>query len=85
MVGGIDKYMHDYYDFPRFCDEVASAFESRGFISKRDLHRDFFRRMRKGFELDNVVAELIKQERIDWCQQSSLAGGGAAKGWKWVE
>jgi hypothetical protein len=83
MVGGIDTYMREYYDFPKFCDEVGDAFRERGFISKRDLHRKFFRRQRQGFELDRVITELVKQERIEWGEHSSFSGT-AAKGWKWV-
>jgi hypothetical protein len=85
MVGGIDTYMREYYDFPKFCDEVGAAFKAKGFISKRDLHRGFFRRQRSGFELDRVVAELVKQELIEWDERSSPGGGSAAKGWKLVE
>jgi hypothetical protein len=39
MVGGIANYMREYYDFPKFCEQVAEAFQQHGFISKRDIHR----------------------------------------------
>jgi hypothetical protein len=84
MVGGIDRYMQEYFDFPKFCDQVAAAFKLRRFISKRDLNREFFRRMRMGFELDRVVAQLIKQSLIEFAQQAPPTGGHTAEGWKWI-
>ena len=84
MVGGIEKYMQEYFDFPKFCDQVAAAFKSRGFISKRDLNRDFFRRMRQGFELDRVVVQLVKQDLIEFARQAPPTGGHTAEGWKWI-
>ena len=84
MADGIDIYMRDYYDFPKFCDEVGAAFSERGFISKRDLHRAFFRRQRQGFELERVITELVKQERIEWTEHAPPTGGTTAKGWTWV-
>jgi len=83
MVGGIDRYMQEYFDFPKFCDNVAAAFKQRKFISKRDLNREFFRRMRMGFELDRVVAQLIKQSLIQWAERAPT-GGHTAEGWEWI-
>ena len=56
--GGIARYMQEYLEFPKFCDRVAEAFAERGFISERDLNREFFRKMRMGFELERVVGFL---------------------------
>ena len=84
MVGGIETYTREYFDFPRFCERVGAAFEVRAFISKRDLNRDFFRNMRMGFELDRVVDQLVKQDLIEWCEQAPRGGGNPAKGWKWI-
>jgi hypothetical protein len=84
MVGGIDRYMQEYFDFPKFCDTVAAAFKSRKFISKRDLNREFFRRMRQGFELDRVIAQLIKQSLIQWAERAPPTGGHIAEGWEWI-
>jgi hypothetical protein len=41
MVGGVDQYMQEYFEFPKFCDKVLEAFRRDKFISKRDLNRDF--------------------------------------------
>lgn len=84
MVGGIDKYMQEYFDFPKFCDQVGAAFKLRRFISKRDLNREFFRRMRQGFELDRVIQQLIKQGLIEFARQAPPTGGHTAEGWRWI-
>jgi hypothetical protein len=84
MVGGIDRYMQEYFDFPKFCDNVAAAFKQRKFISQSVLNRDFFRRMRMGFELDRVVAQLIKQNLIQWAKRTPPGGGHTAEGWEWI-
>jgi len=85
MVGGIDAYMREYYDFPKFCQQVAEAFRERKFISKRDLNRKFFRNMRQGYELDRVVDQLKTQGLIEWSEQSPPTGGTTAVGWKLIE
>jgi hypothetical protein len=84
MVGGIASYMREYFDFPDFCNKVAEAFRQRGFISKRDLNRMFFRNMRMGFELDNVVSQLKKQGLIEPAQRTPTTGGPVSEGWRWI-
>ena len=84
MVGGIKKYMKQYYDFPKFCDEVAQAFRQRGFISESQLNREFFRNMRWGNELSRVIDQLKKQGLIEYAEQSPATGGHAAKGWRGI-
>ena len=85
MVGGITTYMREYFEFPDFCNKVAEAFRQRGFISKRDLNRLFFRNMRMGFELDRVVDQLKKQGLIEVAQRIPSTGGPVAEGWRSVE
>jgi len=85
MVGGIASYMREYYDFPKFCEQVAQAFQQHGFVSRRDLHRQFFRNMRQGFELDRVIDQLKKQGRIEFAERAPRTGGPKATGWKWIE
>jgi hypothetical protein len=82
--GGIARYMQEYLEFPKFCDRVSEAFEQRHFISERDLNRDFFRKMRMGFELERVVAQLKKQGRIRDATRPPAHGGHTAQGWEWV-
>jgi hypothetical protein len=84
MVGGITSYMREYFEFPDFCNKVADAFCQRGFISKRDLNRLFFRNMRMGFELDRVVDQLKKQGLIEVAHRTPSTGGPVAEGWRWI-
>jgi hypothetical protein len=84
MVGGIKKYMKEYYDFPKFCDEVAGAFHQRGFISESQLNREFFRNMRWGNELGRVIDQLKKQGLIEYAERSPATGGALAKGWRGI-
>jgi hypothetical protein len=84
MVGGITTYLREYYEFPDFCNKVAEAFRQHAFISKRDLNRKFFRNMRQGFELDNVVNQVRKQALIEPAQRTPSTGGPVSEGWKWI-
>jgi hypothetical protein len=77
--------MREYYEFPKFCEQVGEAFRQRKFISKRDLNRKFFRHMRQGYERDRVVTQLVSQGLIEWAEQSPPTDGTTAKGWKLVE
>jgi hypothetical protein len=83
MVGGVAKYMKQYYEFPEFCDVIAQAFRQQGFISKSKLNRDYFRNMRWGNELERVIGQLQKQGLIELVSHSPTTGGHAAEGWKW--
>jgi hypothetical protein len=84
MLGGITSYMREYFEFPDFCNRVAEEFGEREFISKRDLNRKFFRNMRMGFELDNVVNQLKKQALIEPAHRTPSTGGPIAEGWRWI-
>jgi hypothetical protein len=84
MVGGIRKYMIEYLQFPKFCMTLTGAYKSRGFISKTDLHRDFFRHERTGLELDRVNGALIKQGVIQFAKRYPPTGGHEIVGWEWI-
>lgn len=84
MVGGVTTFMREYYDFPKFCDEVAQAIQREGFISLSKLNKRFFRNMRFGNELDRVIDQLKKQGLIEYAERSPTTGGATAKGWKWI-
>jgi hypothetical protein len=76
--------MREYFEFPDFCNKVADACCQRGFISKRDLNRLFFRNMRMDFELDRVVDQLKKQGLIEVAHRTPSTGGPVAEGWRWI-
>jgi hypothetical protein len=80
--GGVDKYMRDFFDFPRLCQEVVTKLEAcGGFRSVRDLNRDFAVNQRYGFELDKAIDQLRKEERIVR-HDGGIGGGRPSWGWR---
>jgi hypothetical protein len=82
--GGVKKYMRNYYEFPKFCEEVLEFISRDGFASTRDLHSTFRRNMYRGFELGNVLAQLVKEGRIERGERKK-SRGPAASGYRVVE
>jgi hypothetical protein len=80
--GGVEKYMRDYYEFPKFCERVLEFIRSQGdgFVSNRDLGRTFRRNMKFGQALNQL-------EREDHIRRASRSKsrGPAAEGWKVVD
>jgi hypothetical protein len=83
--GGFDKYMAEYFKFPKFCAEVADAIRAAGgFMSYRDLKRHFRKNMVFGNELDRALNQLYTEERVRRSSRSRSRGPAAA-GWEVVE
>ena len=83
--GGVKKYMHAYYEFPKFCERVVQFIQSQeGFATDRELRRAFRRHMRYGNELEKATAQL---EREGLIKRDHRRGerGPAAEGWRVVE
>jgi hypothetical protein len=79
--GGVEKYMRDYYEFPKFCERVLEFIRSQnGFASNRELGRAFRRNMKRGDELDKALNQLEKEGHI---RSGSRQGsrGPAAQGY----
>jgi hypothetical protein len=84
-VGGFDKWVHEYYELPRFCEEVlAKLAMCGGWRSRRDLERDFRSNKRFGHELDKVFQQLVAEERIA-LDTRSAAVGRSSVGYKLVK
>jgi len=81
--GGFKKYMRDYYEFPKFCEQVVEAIRSQenGFMSNRDLGRQFRRNMKFGHELEKALRQLEKEDRIRFSSRQR-SRGPAAEGWQ---
>ena len=64
--GGFEKYVFDFFKFPKFCAQVLETIRTSedGFMSLRDLKRAFRSNMRRGDELQNALAQLSSEERI---------------------
>jgi hypothetical protein len=84
-VGGAEKYMHEYLEFPRMCDRVAEAYRVAGFISERDANRKFGRNQRWGNEFEKVQNQLRKEGRIHYTTRAAPNGGPEAKGYEWID
>jgi hypothetical protein len=88
MQRDLKKYMREYFEFPRFCDEVWEAvLASPGrFMSKRAVYREFGRNQRWGNELDRVITHLVRAGRLEWCGAAKTHNKGpATEGWRALE
>src|SRR5262249_49069625 len=64
--GGVEKYMRDYYEFPKFCERVLEFIRSQegSFASGRELGRHFRRNMKFGHELEKALKQLEREGHI---------------------
>jgi hypothetical protein len=75
---GVDRYVRDYFDLQRFCDEVlAKIAEHGGARSIRDLKRDFRGNQRVGKELQTAIDQLKAEERIEWVELNPGSGASS--------
>jgi hypothetical protein len=73
--GGFDKYMNDYFKFPKFCAEVVEAIQHEdGFMSNRELNRKFRRNMKYGGELEKALRQLVDEQQIRKAYRSGERG-----------
>ena len=83
--GRFDKYMRQYFEFPKFCDEVLRWMSAQdGKVSRRDLERKFRGHSRRGFELAQVVDQLLREERIEVVAASVGTRGPVGRGYRVV-
>jgi hypothetical protein len=89
--GGVARYMHEYYDFPKFRDKVFDAIsqsplknDAGSWIAKTDLYRDFGRNMRWGNELKRALEQLIEEGRIRKAKGAKPARGPTPDGYECV-
>jgi hypothetical protein len=79
-IGGVDRYMREYFEFPKFCERVLQKIaEHGGSRSRRDLERDFRSNKRYGFELERVLNQLIAEGRIEREFRSGSRGPAAER------
>ena len=83
--GGVDKYMREYFEFPKFCQRVLDKLvEHEGWRSKRDLERDFRSNKKYGPELEKVINQLKAEELIK-SEARSASRGPASPGYRLKE
>jgi hypothetical protein len=84
-VGGREKYVHEYLEFPRFCAEVLKRLEEAGgWMSMRDLERDFRSNKRYGAALGkDVLPQLVVEERVR--AEDRASRGRTSPGWRLIK
>jgi hypothetical protein len=84
-IGGREKYVHEYLEFPRFCAEVLKRLEEAGgWMSMRDLERDFRSNKRYGPELaKTVLPQLEVEERVR--AEDRASRGRTSPGWRLIK
>jgi hypothetical protein len=84
-IGGYARYMRNYFDFPKFCEEFLQYLSTceADWSSIRDIERHFRGNKRHGFELKNVYTQLLAEERIVYEARGGKRGPGA-KGYRLV-
>jgi hypothetical protein len=64
--GGYEKYMHEYYAFPKFCAQVLAkiASDKRRFRTEAELRHDFRNNSKTIFDLPNAIRQLELEHKI---------------------
>jgi hypothetical protein len=82
IVGGVERYMFERFEFPRLCEVVFNKIvASGGKMSDRDLKRVFRNNQSWGNELDRALRYLKEEERI---ARSDNVGDSNHKSPGWV-
>ena len=88
--GGFERYMREYFEFPKMCDIVGEAIcfatthNASKQMSTHDIYHRFGRNQRWGNELDKVIAHLLKAGRIERSSYNPPLGGRTSEGFKWI-
>jgi hypothetical protein len=84
--GGFDKYMKEYFDFPKLCDRLAEAYCTAPdqWLSDYIVARRFGRNQRFGTEIERAKTQLIREKRIAPSVHHPANGGPASPGCKWI-
>jgi hypothetical protein len=80
-VGGVAKYMREYFEFPKFREQVLAKLAG-GCRSHRDLERNFRSNKRYGFELDRALKQLLAEGRIVDEYRSRSGRGPSSRGYR---
>jgi hypothetical protein len=78
-LGGKDRFLKTFLRFDQMCDELAATFKARGWISNRDIAREFGRKQQWVGVLERAKQHLIDEERIVSEER------GRSPGYRWRE
>jgi hypothetical protein len=85
VVGGVERYMFERFEFPRMCEAVYNKIIANGKrISDRDLKRAFRNNQAWGNELRRACDYLMEEGRIEWLDNIGTSNR-PSPGWKAVE
>jgi Protein of unknown function (DUF3987) len=84
VVGGVERYMFERFEFPRMVETVYNkVVAAGGKMSTRDLNRAFRNHQAWGNELSRALDQLEKEERIARCNNVG-SGNRSSPGWEIV-
>jgi hypothetical protein len=82
-LGGKDKFVKTYLEFPEMCEELATYYEeAAGPVSDRDLDRKFGRNQKWAGVLWNAREQLRREGRI---KATNCSPTHASPGYEWVQ
>jgi hypothetical protein len=85
VVGGVERYMFERFEFPRMCEAIINKIIANGNrMSGRDLKRAFRNNQAWGNELSRACDYLIEEGRIEWLDNIGTSNR-PSPGWKIVE
>jgi len=85
VVGGVERYMFERFEFPRMCEAVFAKIIANGSkMSDRDLKRAFRNNQAWGNELRRACDYLMEEGRIEWLDNIGTSNR-PSPGWKAVE
>jgi len=84
LVGGVERYMFERFEFPRMCEVVFNKIAVGGKISDRELKRAFRNNQAWGNELRRAYDYLREEGRIAWCKNVGTSNN-PSPGWEIVK
>jgi hypothetical protein len=83
LQDGIKKYGKDERDYPTLCADIAARVQGAGFVSHRDLSREFGRNMRGKLFFDQAIKQLLEEGRLTHASRRPPGGGKDSHGYEW--
>jgi hypothetical protein len=78
-LGGKDEFVKTFLRFDEMCNELVAAYKARGWISNRDVAREWGRKQQWVGVLERAKQHLIDEERI------TSETRGRSPGYRWRE
>lgn len=82
LKAGIAKYVKDERDLPELCEDMMARLRVEGWISKRELSREFGRNKRGRKVYDDAIKQLKDEEWIIVEERNPPGGGRPSLGYR---